>query len=391
MEELKNIRNFEKFKGDSLNEKLFIDELRKMGVDSMNEELLWDAVKNLFKTIFGKMDKKLADNINNFTRKIDGAKSYEEAVKFFLEDVANRVKYAEDIDDKITGPLGLRKVIADLSDAVFISLQVMVNKYQNQNLAPKNIFKGHPQDEKMFSFDKSDDFKKNLLTFVNAKIIALNKSSNPPAYDDAQLNDYLIKNPDIDSQEALKQLQGTPTAATAPPAAQSATTNVKQNLPSGQPTEKYNYGQTEKLFEAEAPATNPAAPATNPAAPATNPAAPATNPAAPATTPAAPNAPPQGNIKTLVQSAMNWISNSYNFYIVKKIKEIKPVGTTGGADQFDIVAKGSKATSNPQNLAKLLRNIVSIQDAGTLAKVRDAIATTQGKNPEDFKNEIGVF
>ena len=40
MEELKNIRHFQEFK------------------DAVNEELLWDAIKNHFSKIFGNIDKK---------------------------------------------------------------------------------------------------------------------------------------------------------------------------------------------------------------------------------------------------------------------------------------------------------------------------------------------
>jgi hypothetical protein len=393
MKDLKNIRNYDQFK------------------DSLNEELLWDAVKKLFSTLFGKMDKKLADSINNFTRKIDGSKTYEDAVKFFIEEVNVRMQYVNEIDDNITGPLGLRKVIVDLSEAVYLSLQVMVNKYQNLALSPKNFFKGQP-DEKMFSFDTSKDFQANVMNFVNAKIIQMNKTAKngAPAYDETALQKYLTENTDVNSAEALAQLKGGNQQQPATnnnnqpnQTAQQPVTNQQNNQQPANKTidtkdmtgaqlreslinEEYtldSYGNPVSTRNTTTPTTPPA---TTP--PATTP------PTTPSTDqkPADPKAAPQGDIKALEGSVLNWVNTVYNQFVLKKIKEIKPTAaSTGNVDPFDNVAKGSKATKNTQNLAKLLRNIVNVQDDNILGNIRDAVAKAQNKDVNQFKQDIGTF
>jgi hypothetical protein len=380
---LKNIRNYEQFKG------------------SLNEELLWDAVKKLFSTLFGKMDKKLADSINNFTRKIDSSKTYEDAVKFFIEEVNYRMQYVNEIDDNITGPLGLRKVIVDLSEAVYLSLQVMVNKYQNLALAPKNFFKGQP-DEKMFSFDTSKDFQANIMNFVNAKIIQMNKTAKngAPAYDETALQTYLTQNTDVNSAEALAQLKGGNQQQPAtnnnqqPPPPANKTIDTK-NMTGAQLGESFtneeyqldSYGNPVSTRNQQQQPNNQ-----NQQQPNNNQQPNNQNQQNQQPNNQNQNAAPQGDIKALETGVLNWVNTVYNQYVLKKIKEIKPTAvSTGKVDPFDNVAKGTKATKNTQNLAKLLRNIVNVEDNNILGNIRDAVAKAQKKDPNQFKQDIGTF
>lgn len=99
---------------------------------------------------------------------------------------------------------------------------------------------------------------------------------------------------------------------------------------------------------------------------------------------------PQGDIAKIKEASTNWMVNELYGYSLTKLKAVKaPAAGAGGADPVDAIAKGSKATKHPENLAKLLRNIVNIPDQATLANVRNAVATQQKKDVETFKQEIG--
>ena len=368
MEELKNLRNYEEFK------------------EAVNEELLWDAVKNLFSKLFGKMDKRLADAVNNFTKKIDGSKSYQESVKYFEETLAERSKGLDELYKNATAPYALRKLMADGSEALFVTCQIMSNKYQSPALAAKNIFKGTP-DEKLFNFDSSEDFKKNITAAMNMKMIELNKKST--AYDEKALTDYLNKNTEIDKVEQpttpTDNNQQTPTDNNQ----QTPTDNKQPNPNLNLASIIYDFNDT--LNEDAATKMKPSnIPANAPMKKTTNTTNQPTPTESTATTPD-PNAPPKGDINKLRQASDDWVVNLYGT-ATKKVKEIKaPAAGAGGADPFDAVAKNTKATGNTQNLAKLLRNIVNIPDAATLAKVRDEIAKAQKKDPTKFAEEIGKF
>jgi len=343
MEELKNIRHFEEFK------------------DALNEELLWGAVKNLFSKLFGKIDKKLADAVANFTKKLDASKDWNDSVRIFEQSTKDRQAIAAQQMQGVTGPLGLRKVLHDNASVVFVELQEMSNKYQTPALMAKTIFKGQPE-EQMFNFDKAEDFTKNALNAVNAKIMEINKQTQ--AYKNDELDKYLKANVDVSKVETAPT-----TAAT---------------------FDNYTQKFSSKLFEqlaANEPNRNPAQPNTpNPPKTDTT----KTTTADPTTTNQ--GGAPQGDVNKLKQSGNEWMTNNLYGYSLKKLKEVKPPAAgAGGADPFDAVAKNTKATTNTQNLSKLLRNIVNLPDKDALAKVRDAIATAQGKDPAKFKEEIGGF
>ena len=122
MEKLINIKNYEDFK------------------DSLNEELLWAAIKNLFSKVFGNIDKKLADSISNFTKRLDGSKSWDESLKIYEEFTKKDLAETTVSLKTVTGPLGLRKVLYDNSCRIFLELQEMSNKYQTPELQGKKIF-----------------------------------------------------------------------------------------------------------------------------------------------------------------------------------------------------------------------------------------------------------
>jgi len=340
MEELKNLKNFGEFK------------------DSLNEELLWGAIKNLFNKLFSNMDKKLADQVNNFTKKIDAAKTWDESVRAFEADMASMKTKVETNVNAATGLLGFRKALADLSEALFVELQVLSNKYQVPELTAAKVFAGTPEAE-MFNKKNSEEFKTSLVTPLNAKIIELNKTG-AAGYDEVALKTYLDAQNNIDATEQATTGGGSPVNAS------------------------HLYQSPNKLFEATPVPSTPATPAT-PAEPAT-PADPAT-PAAPAT-----GTPPQGDITKLKAPAIKWITENLSGIALKKVKEVQKPKGNAATDPFDQAALNTKATGNTQNLAKLLRNIVQLPTAADLAKVRDNLATL-GKNRENptFKDDIGKF
>jgi len=349
MDDLKNIRHFQEFK------------------DSVNEELLWDAIKNLFSKVFGNIDKKLADKIGEFTKKLDGSKDWNESVRLFEQSTKDRQLLAAESLKTANGPLGVRKVVYDNASMVFLTLQEMSNKYQSPALAAKTIFTGKEGD--MFNHDKSEEFTKNLVNACNAIMLEINNTSQ--AYDKAALEKYLKENiADISKVQPAPEQQTNTTGEqqTNTTGEQQTNTTGEQQTNTTNPVEptKQNlsaeYDFKDKLFEDEAAATTPQ------------------------------GGVPQGDVNKLKEGTTNWLTNNLFGYSLTKLKEVKaPAAGAGGADPFDAVAKGAKGTKYPQNLAKLLRNIVNLPDADSLGRVRDAIAGVENKDKEQFKKDIGVF
>ena len=317
MEELKNVRNYAEFK------------------DSLNEELLWAAIKNLFSKVFGNMDKKLAASISEFTKRLDGSKSWDESVKIYEEFTKKDQAALAETLKTVYGPLGLRKVLYDNSSRVFLELQELSNKYQTPGLQAKNVFADKPEKD-MFNYDTSEAFTAAAVEACNAKILGLNTTVK--AYvDEAALKKYLEENKD----EKIVQ-----PAAVASTGTTTGTTESRY----------FNLNDYDKINEQVV------------------------------------GTPPAGNIEGLKTPATDWLTNGLYAASLEKVKATKPAIATalaGSKDPFTSVATGSKATANKENLAKLLRNIVNIPDTATLAKVRDAVGNAQGKR--DFKNDIGVF
>jgi hypothetical protein len=346
MENLKNIRYFEEFK------------------DSVNEELLWNAVKNLLSTLFGKMDKKFSESINNFTKKIDGTKTWEKAVKFMEQadgDVRN--KFQEGLKT-VTGPLGLRKLLVDTSNTVFTELQVLYNRYGQKDATPRKIFEGTPNAQ-MFAFDKAKDFEVSLYNSLNAKILGMNKEGK--GYNEQELQTYLTNQKDINAVEtAAPTNSGTtnnPPVNTTNPKG-----NVNQNPPDNTASDSYFSKFTDKLFEeADPPATTPASSGTKQE-----------------------GGVPNGTIANLTNIATTWVNEQLLGQSLKKLQGLKPPSKVGQEDAFTAIAKNTKVTNNPESVAKLLRNIVNLppEKKNELTQIRDILAKALGKTPEDLKNEM---
>lgn len=360
MDELKNMRNFTEFKDESLNEKAFIKEF-----GHLNEEALWATIKNLFSKIFGSINKALADAVANFTQKLDKSKSWEESVKYFNEaltlEAQDMQKSLEGQD--ITGAWGLRKVVGDNASIIFIQWLEMKNKYGIDTCAPKNVFQGNA----MFQFDKSDDFNKNILNASNAVLFEVNKGIQPNPFDEAALKAYLDKSP-----EDINKVQTGGTSAKP-----SYMTGAKDKVVPSPTGEGYNFNG-DKLFEIAASQPNPSGNAAN------------ITPTDTSQKPTTEQPPQKSPIDILKEATAKYINDKFYQYSAQKIKEIKPPAKIGNEDAMLALAKGSKATTLHQNLAKMLRYIINVQDKPTLLKVRDAIASDPNlkKSANDLKNEI---
>ena len=200
MEDLKNIRHFDEFKEDAINEKAFIDGLMLLDADqSLNEEALWAAIKGLFSKIFGNIDQKLAAKVDEFAKKLDASKDWNESVRLFEQSSKDRQMLAGEEMNAANGPLAVRKVLYDNASMVYVTLQRMVAKYQSPALSPMKIFE-QSKDKQMFSFDKADQFTKNLVVACNAKVLELNKAAGNP-YEEVALKTYLESNKEISKVE----------------------------------------------------------------------------------------------------------------------------------------------------------------------------------------------
>lgn len=320
MENLKNVKNYNEFK------------------DSLNEELLWDAIKNLFSKMFGKIDKSLSDAVANFTKKLDNSKTWQESAKYYEEVVNVQSGNIDESLKSVTGPLGVRKFLSDNISVTYIQLQELYNKYQSPNLSPKKIFENTTEKD-IFSYDKSDELKKNLLTICNNKIIELNKLSGNP-YEETKLKDYLTKNTTVDeipdAQNYTPDTRG----------------DVNQNPTDNSASDSFKYKGNGLILEAE-------------------------------------DANQQQNvpINKLKESAKQFVNEKLYQYSLKKIKEVKDIKSLGNEDPYDMIAKTSQATKLYGSLSKLLRNIVNL-DKNQLIKLRDGLATIKGGKPGDYKNEM---
>lgn len=373
MEELKNIRNFKEFKQDAI-----------------NEELLWDAVKKLFSTIFGKMDKKLADSIANFTKKLDGTKTWEDTVRVYREvegDLKNKLNQNM---EAAQDPLTIRKVLADNYRINYTLCQELAKgKFQPQEMLPANVFKGHP-DEKIFNFNDAKSFEANLLQSMNAKMIELNKASQG-VYDEKALTDYLKKNNNLDpptTQQPAEQKPAEQKPAEQKPAEQkpTATTGTPEKTPvnpgNASNTSTFdNYTQkfSSKLFELAANEPNP-----NPNQPNTpNP----TNTNQQTNQQQQTNTNQQGikplqgkDIKTFKEAVSKQLLEGLFGTIDKKLTSMKPPSKIGGEDAFFNLSKNAKGTENKETVAKMMRAINNL-DKDKLKQVRDKIKDVSGQDP----------
>jgi hypothetical protein len=393
MDELKNIRTFQEFKESAV-----------------NEEALWDAIKNLFSTLFGKMDKKFSDAINNFTKKLDGSKNWEDAVKAFQEmEKEYQIGFQADMG-MVKGPLGLRKLLTDSYTSMYLMCQEMSKcKFQPKDMAANVVFKGHP-DEKIFAYPKAEDFKKNLLNAMNAKVIALNKDANMggPYWDEKALEQYLTNannNKELSWDDVNKVETGGASPTTGTPGGDKNA--VKQNLPGGQPTEKYDYISKEKLNEEADPNAKPADPNAKPADPNAKPADPNAKPADPNAKPADPNAKPADpnakpadpskppellkdkKLEGATQSLQKFVNEQLLGYSFKKLQAIKPPSKVGTDDAFLSLSKDSKVSDNKDSIAKLMKAIRDLppDKKADLIRIRAELGKALGKTEDEMKKE----
>lgn len=320
MENLKNVKNYNEFK------------------DSLNEELLWNAIKNLFNTMFGKIDKSLSDAVANFTKKLDNSKTWQESAKYYEEVVNVQSGNIDETLKSVTGPLGVRKFLSDNISVTYIQLQELYNKYQSPNLSPKKVFENTTEKD-IFSYDKSDELKKNLLVICNNKVIELNKKAGNP-YDEIKLKDYLTKNTTVDeipdAQNYIPDTKG----------------DINQNSTDNSTFDSFNYKENGLILEADVA-----------------------------------NQQQNDPINKLKESAKQFVNEKLYQYSLKKIKEVKDIKSLGNEDPYDMIAKTSQATKLYGSLSKLLRNIVNL-DKNQLIKLRDGLATIKGGKPGDYKNEM---
>lgn len=373
MDELKNIRTFQEFK------------------DSVNEEALWDAVKNLFSTIFGKIDKRFADAINNYTKKLDGTKNWEDAVKVFEETLGVVRNGLPEMMKEVKGPLGLRKLVMSAYQEVYSMCQILAkSKYQQKGMAPALVFKGTTY-EKIFSYDKAADFEKNLLPAATAKIMEINKKF--PAYDEKELNDYYTKyNKDMTTEE-IKNIEGGEAAATGTttgtevPKKESTVFNYKdklnelsagepgsgqpinteQNKPAEQkPAEQIN---TTEQKPAEQPKVQPNQQQQNQGG--------------------VPKAKDPQKMTEMGNDVVRTINEELIGQSLKILKAIKPASKVGSDDAFLALSKDSKVSDNKDSIAKLMKAIRDLppDKKPDLIRLRSELGKALGKTEDEMKKE----
>jgi len=191
-------------------------------VDVKNEGI-WGAIKGMFKALFSKVSKKIETQINNFTAKIEGAKDWKAIQQVIIDDVTVT---STGINEEITNAkdlIDVRKIEYDTCISMYIKSADVSKKTGDGNLKPSVFLKDIKGYEKVFAYEKMEDFYKNLTVNVNA-IVEANANQ-------AGIDKNLIE--EMKKAAIEKEAQAKPEAQTKP---ENASVNIEE---------------TDKLFEGD--------------------------------------------------------------------------------------------------------------------------------------------
>lgn len=318
---------------------------------NLNESMIGDAFKNLFKKIMTKLDKRIADNVASFAKKIEGKKDLKEVVPLVNTFLNTSKKILEEDLGKAADLETVRKTVADTCMSIFDTMQVLSKNFNNQEILAKNIL-ADSKYKAIFNYDKLQDFNKNVTKNVN-NFIAM--SAKVAGIDD----------------KTMKALYAKPIYES------------KENE------------ENEFLFEAEVDQTTTDKGAETP----NN-----TNQQNPADA----NKPDEGDKKEgdnkegatvdaekltkMKDTLKTVINNNILGLIFKKFKDVDKLTSGGGENskvnkEIQDVAKLMKGSKNLDSKKNLLNTIAGVDKSGTLANIRDVVAKELNIEPD----KIGKF
>lgn len=151
MEKLKNVYSFHEF------------------IESKNEGIIWNAIKKMFKALFAKVSKRVEEQINNFTKKIEGAKDWKTIQQIIIQNNNDIIAEIEGKYKDAKGLIDIRKIEYDNAVATYIKTSDLYKKTGDENLKPSNFFDdmkigGY---KKAFDYDDVKNFQRNLKKNVD--------------------------------------------------------------------------------------------------------------------------------------------------------------------------------------------------------------------------------
>ena len=355
---MQNIKNFEEF---------------------TNEGKFMDALKGIF-NFFKGASKKFQDSMNQFTKKIEATKTWDQTYKETQVEMNKLNGLLNDEINNCQDVTHIRKSLYDYHRNLFTSLMVTSNKLTNQGvdgkqLLPVNFFKGTTFAD-MYNSQKTEDFvAKKLQGSIDGLVRDMGAKSG---YSKDDIEKSIKEVPDLSQ---VKEEQTTDQT-------KQTTDQTKQNTekpaesttekPAQQPkTENYTlkFNDFIKILEA---AANTPAPTTPPAKPDANTAKPDANTKPDANKPAAPTNTAKPDMTKFKQQVINDTKNNFFGQIVnKKLNDFKatvsktaPAAGTDNTKNVETIAKTMKGSSNIDTKKNIL-NFITNADKNTLKKVRD--------------------
>lgn len=341
--------------------------------ESLNEGI-FDALKNIMKFFKG-VNRILQTNIENFTKKLDASKNWQDTLTNINTMVIQpNTKYFEDNIKTATTVSQIRKINYEVHLSTFTELNATYKKWDVTNpkspINPAVMFIGTPF-ANMYNFQDTQSFTKNLPNAINGLVSTYAKTSGYPMDDITKsINDYkdLTQNPPVGTEKPTETAPEKPATQPVKPVTEPVKPPVQNNNVNASYT--ISFSDFKKLNE-EDETTTPASPTT--------------------TTSAKPNE--TGTIDKLKEANTTNFTQDFYGTVQKKLKAFKPATGTGTVSpnaQKDVqdVAKTMKGTQNLDSSKNLIKTISNPKlTKGQLADVRDAVAGVLKIDP----NTIGKF
>lgn len=307
----------------------------------LNEAGVFDALKNLFLTMFKNMSDEIKKPIENLTAKLDTTKKPEEMKKMIDDYLKIHRQTLVSSLDKADSLKTLHNAVKDNLTAIYACVDSSIKHLGDQKYSFTDLFKNSPEGiKKLFSKDEKN-FNNNVINFSTQLLTDTGKQFKISKEDiEADMKAPEGKDVKIGQQNAINNATsgGTGTEAKTP----ETKTEVK---PSGETGthESYDY----KLFEAVT----------------------------------------DEDFKKLKDSIVKWFDNTLYKSITDNLVKGQgnpqlPVNSTV---QDEI--KNLKSKANKESVKKLVDSITGLDDPKKFAELRDYLVKTFGINAED----IGKF
>ena len=332
--------------------------------DFVNEGLIGDAFKGLFKGIFGRMSKAVADKVNAFNDKLKNAASLKDALPLITTFAGEQsTTFDNMVKDTTEGTRGeklsnvdkmkdIKGHVKDQLSVIQLQLNTLSQKFNNPDLKPNKFYEksNNKLVKDTFNFTDEKTFEKNL----DVNTLNICKSMGKTAgLDDTKLD--VLKQP-FDYNDVIKKggsKSATPDQKTDTTQNTTTTGTEQKTDTTQQPGTTTETPKTEsvdnKIFEADA------APAVDIS---------------------------DDDLKKFGTELSKFIKEGLYGGLTKHLTDVSSKG--GGAtaikdEDLKKITQNVNITTNKDNLNKILQKILS--DKNSLLKVRDALGLTKEDTP----------